>query len=307
MFLSAAEIAALELPGLPASKRGVLFAAERGKWLSRPRAARGGGIEYAVESLPAEARIAYIGRNLQAIEVPASIAREAAAEPDAVNVVGSAAEARDARLAILNLVESVAAQANIGRKRADLHFSGLYNTGVIDVAPWIRAEVKRVTPRTLRRWRALDRAGKKSKLAFDRAAARKGTGTLDRANGGELRTHILALMAKQQQLTAHHIRALVADRFPVVMIGDKVVALPPVRTFQYTLKAWEQTYRVELESIRNPDGFKSGMRFAARNANPASRLNEVWQIDASPADMLTTDGRSNIYVCLSSSGFSLMA
>ena len=27
------------------------------------------------------------------------------------------------------------------------------------------------------------------------------------------------------------------------------------------------------------------------------RLNEVWQIDASPADMLTTDGRFTLYVC----------
>ena len=105
-------------------------------------------------------------------------------------------------------------------------------------------------------------------------------------------------MAKQQQLTAHHIRSLVADRFPKVLIGGKVKNLPPVRTFQYTLNVWKQTYRVELESIRNPDAFKSKMRFAARNTNAASRLNEVWQIDASPADMLTTDGRCNIYVCL---------
>ncbi|MGL5166669.1 MAG: DDE-type integrase/transposase/recombinase [Afipia sp.] len=298
MFLSAAEIAALALPGLPASKRGVLFAAERGAWSSRPREGRGGGIEYAVTSLPPEARIAYVGQNIDAVEVPASMARDAAAEPNAEAIPVSAAQGRDARLAVLALCENAATQANVNRKRADILFSDLYNAGALDVASWIKAEVQHVTPRTLRRWRALDRNGRKSKLAFDRAAARRGTGTLDRANDGEVRTFILALMAKQQQLTAHHIRALVADRFPQVLIGKKLVALPPVRTFQYTLNAWKQTYRVELESIRNPDAFKSKMRFAARNANPASRLNEVWQIDASPADMLTTDGRCNIYVCL---------
>ncbi|MDO8980538.1 MAG: DDE-type integrase/transposase/recombinase [Afipia sp.] len=298
MFLSAAEIAALKLPGLPATTRGVLFAAERCNWSSRPRDGRGGGIEYAVESLPAQARIAYVGQNIDAIEVPASVARDAAAEPDAVAVVGSAAQGRDARLAILALAGSVAAQAQVKRKPADILFSDLYNGGTLDVAPWIAAEVKSLTPRTLSRWRALDRKGQKSKLGVDRAAARRGTGTLDRANDGEVRTYILALMAKQQQLTAHHIRALVADRFPKVEIAGKLVDLPPVRTFQYTLKAWKEAYCVELESIRNPDAFKSRMRFAARNANPASRLNEVWQIDASPADMLTTDGRCNIYVCL---------
>ena len=298
MFLSAAEIAAFALPGLPASERGVRFAAERGGWTSRPRPGRGGGMEYAVASLPPEARIAYIGRTVDSIEVPASMAREAAAEPDAVNISGSAAQGRDARLAILALADSTAAQASVGRKRADMHFCDLYNSGTLAVAPWITAEVPHVTTRTLARWRALDRKGQKSKLGVDRGDARRGTGVLDRANGGEVRTYILALMAKQQQLTAHHTRALVADKFPVLSIGEMPVELPPVRTFQYALKTWKKTYRVELESIRNPDGFKSTMRFSARVAQPVSRLNELWQIDASPADMLTTDGRVNVYVCI---------
>jgi transposase InsO family protein len=65
------------------------------------------------------------------------------------------------------------------------------------------------------------------------------------------------------------------------------------------LKAWRASFRVEIESIRNPDGFKNAFRFSARVANPASRLNEVWQIDASPADMMTTDGRRpTIYACV---------
>jgi transposase InsO family protein len=297
MFLSAAEIAALKLPGLPASPRGVQFAAERGNWSARPRAGRGGGVEYAVGSLPVDARAAYIGRQVGDVDVPAAIARDAAAEPDAVDVKGGAAQARDARLAILALADRVAAQASIGRKRADLHFCDLYNAGAVTVAAWIAAEVKHLTPRTLARWRALAKAGAKSRLGVDRAAARRGTGLLDRANNGEVRTYILALLAKQPQLTAHHVRALIADAFPHIHVGGAIAEMPPVRTFQHALKNWRQQFRVELESIRNPDGFKSSMRFAARVANPASHLNEVWQIDASPADMLTIDGRHTLYLC----------
>ncbi len=298
MFLSASEIAALKLPGLPASPRGVLFAAERGGWTSRPRAGRGGGIEYAVDSLPEAARVAYIGQTIEAVEVPVAVAREAAAEPAADRLSGTASQARDARLAIMHQVASFAAQSNVGIKKAEAHFSDLYNGGKIDVAPWIKAEVKTLNPRTLRRWRALDRSGQKSKLGVDKSAARRGTGILDRANGGEVRTFVLALIAKQPQLTAHHIHALLRDSYSAVTIGNKTVKLPPVRTLQHALKAWRETYRVELESIRNPDGFKSKMRFAARNLNPASQLNEIWQIDASPADAFTTDGRRNIYVCV---------
>jgi putative transposase len=298
MFLSAAEIAALALPGLPASKRGVLFAAERGGWITRPRKHRGGGVEYAVDSLPAQARVAYIGRRIDAVAVPPCIAREAESEPAAARLSGSAAEARDARLAILALADNVAAQAGLGRKRADRYFCDQYNAGALSLAGWIASEVKRLTPRTLARWRSLAQAGRKSALAVDRSKARRGTGALDRANGGEVRTFILALLAKQPQLTAHHIRALAADRFPDIIINGHAARLPPIRTFQHTLNAWKRSYRVELESIRNPDGFKSTMRFAARVAMPASHLNEVWQIDASPADVMTTDGRRNIYICL---------
>jgi transposase InsO family protein len=299
MFLSAAEIAAEMLPGLPTVERAVKRNAVKGGWIARPRAGRGGGFEYAVDSLPPAARAAYVGRHIEAIEIPASIAREAASEPDAVTINGNAASARDARLAILVLADRVAETARIGHKRADAHFADLYNTGAVDIAPWIKAEVGTVSRASLARWRSFARAGKKSKLAVDRSAARKGTGVLDRANDGAVRTFILALIAKQPQLTAHHLRALTADRFPQLEIREQPKRLPPIRTFQQTLKTWRASYRVELESIRNPDGFKSSMRFSARVANPATRLNEVWQIDASPADMLTTDGRRpTIYVCL---------
>ncbi|MFT3942073.1 transposase [Rhodopseudomonas sp.] len=298
MYLSATEIAEMALPGLPTATRAVKRAAARDGWQSRPRKGKGGGVEYSVSSLPAEARAAYVGSQIEAVEIPTAIARDAAAEPEAITLAGSAAQARDARLAILALSDRIAADATIGRKRADQHLCDLYNAGSIEVASWISTEIKRLTPRTLARWRSHAKAGQKSKLAVDRGAARRGTGVLDRAEAGDVRTYVLALLAKQPQLTAHHIRDLVADRWPMMKVGRRTVVVPPVRTFQAALKSWKQSYRVELESIRNPDGFKSTMRFAARVANPASRINEVWQIDASPADVLLLDGRHTIYVSI---------
>lgn len=296
--LSAAEIAALKLPGLPATKRGVLFAAHRGEWASRARTGPGGGLEYSIDSLPEAARIAYVGRHAEIVDLPAPVAEEAASEPAAAKLTGCAAEGRDARLALLVLADELAATAKLSRKAADRHFSDLYNAGTINAAAWIRRKVKSIGPRTLARWRALARNGEKTKLGVDRAAARRGTGVLERANDGEVKTYILALIIKQPQLTAHHIHKLVADRFPALAIGACTVALPPVRTLQRVLKQWRATYRVDIEAIRHPDGFKSTMRFAARVSAPAVRLNEVWQIDASPADILTTDGRYTLYVCV---------
>ncbi|ACF01867.1 Integrase catalytic region [Rhodopseudomonas palustris TIE-1] len=295
-YLSAAEIAALALPGLPASKRGVAFAAERAGWEKRQRSGKGGGLEYAVTSLPPQARIAYLGHHTSEIELPASLAREAATEPGAEQLGAPAAEARDARLALLALADSIASQAEIGRKRADVYFCDCYNAGQIEVAGWIKSEIKHLAPRTLARWRSFAKAGQKTKLAVDRARARRGTGVLDRANGGEVKAFILALLIRQPKLSADDIAKNVADYFGTLQIGDRRIPVPPVRTFQNTLKAWKLRHGVELKAICDPDGFRSTTRMAARVAMPAHRLNEVWQIDASPADVLLLDGRHTIYV-----------
>lgn len=301
LWLSATEIAALSLPNLPTTKLGVLKLATRQGWkgsLSRPRAGRGGGLEYSIDLLPPAARAAYVARHVEMIDVPAAIAREAAAAPGAALVSAGGAEARDARLAVLGLLEKFEKDAKISGKRAARHFCDCYNGDgeQLTVAEWIRKEIKTLHPRTIARWRKARRENRLSSLAVDRSRSRKGTGVLDRANGGEVKTYILALIAKQPQLTAVHIRALVADRFPALSIGGRSIAVPPVRTLQYALNRWRDEYRNELQFIRDPDGFKSKTRFAARVARPAQALNELWQIDASPADILTTDGRFNLYV-----------
>jgi transposase InsO family protein len=303
VWLSAAEIAELALPGLPATKRNINVHADANGWnahpeFARPRAGRGGGYEYHIHILPPDARAGYVARHVEMVELPASVAREAASEPQAAHLSGAASEARDARLALLMLADRTAADGKLSRKIADRHFADLYNSGAVTVADWIKAEVKSLTPRTLARWRAARAAGATAKLAVDRSAARRGTGVLDRANDGTVKTFLLALLAKQPQLTAHHLHALACDRFPAIALGGRSIAFPPVRTLQHALKAWRNEYRNDLAAIRDPDGFKSRIRFAARVANPASRLNEVWQIDASPADVLLIDGRSSIYVCL---------
>lgn len=71
-WFTAAELAEMALPGLPTTKRGVQDLAVREGWanrmdeageaLSRPRRARGGGVEYHLTLLPAPARARLLGR-----------------------------------------------------------------------------------------------------------------------------------------------------------------------------------------------------------------------------------------------------
>jgi transposase InsO family protein len=303
-WFTARELVELQLPGIPQTESGTVRLAKRLNWPFRERQGRGGGREYPLDVLPAELRAAYLARHLAAVEVPAALQAEAAVEPEAQLLSNRAAEARDARLALLGLADRYAEDAGIPKKVADQHFCDLYAAGAIEVADWIRAHVRSVTPRTLFRWRQARKLGRTTRLAVDKGAARKGSGVLDRANGGEVKTLVLALIAKQPHLTADHIREIVRDRFEGGLEvpsreGIRRVPVPPLRTFQWAISQWKASYKVELTALTNPDAFKSRYRTSGRNSfGHVRRINQLWMIDASPADALLLDGRHTIYVAV---------
>ncbi len=286
--LTLAELAALDLPGLP-DIRGL---ADREGWAERAdrtrvRAGRGGGLEYSIELLPSQVRAVYTARSLGAIETPAS----AAAEPAAGTLSARALEGRDARLTILALADKYAASVRLPRVVADGQFADLYTTRKIDAPDWARSAVGTLSARTLGRWRGMVRAGAISRLGVDKGANRKGKGLLDTALGGQVRTFALACVLHQPHLSSHHVRGLVRDKFPDF-------DCPPVRTFQRALSLWKADNKVAILQVTNPDAFKSHYRASARGSNPVSRLNELWMIDASPADVLLKEGRHSIYLCI---------
>ncbi len=59
-FFTARELAGIELPGVPSTESAILRKAKKERWQSRKREGKGGGREYGIESLPAEARMAII-------------------------------------------------------------------------------------------------------------------------------------------------------------------------------------------------------------------------------------------------------
>ncbi len=305
LWLTAQEIADAKLPGLPAVKRPLNALIDRERWrdssLARCQKRRGGPIwTYHIDLLPLPARLAYARRHLLLDQ--ADFEFETPAEDD-----GAALTARlqgDARLAVLRICDRFRAKSDLSVTAGDHLFSELFNSASIDLPDWVRTAVKRISPRTLANWRSRVKSGDADKLAVDRAAARKGSGVLDRAHGGEVKTLILAAIAKNQFLFAHHVRALVRDRY-----GDELemvcshtgeitsVKLPPLRTFQDAIRRWKVEHKTELLKLTDPDGFKSKARYVATGSTKADRLNEVWEIDASPADVMLVDGRYSFYSC----------
>ena len=304
-WFTAEDLAVLALDGIPVSKRGVQKLAEREGWadhegLCRKRRGRGGGLEYHLDCLPMRAQLDYAARH-----VDAERHRGAAVElaPQGDMAVAGGAE-RDARLAVIAVADGLARSADLPRRAADPLFARLYNDGEVAVSPWVRDLVGSVSPRSLARWRgAYNRDA--NALAFDRSSARRGTSVLDRAEGGEVRAHVLALIGRRPHLSAKHIRNVVISEFgePLSIIDPETgeltdAAVPPVRTFQRQISVWKRDYANELMRFGDPDRHKSTVRFALRVGRPMTHVNELWQVDASPADVMTTEGRHHLYAAI---------
>lgn len=303
-YLTAQEIAAERLPLMPATIKGVLNMADREGWTadafrSRKRAGRGGGMEFSISLLPSVAQVAYRQRYIPVGPLPA----KANVKPETA-LSGRAAMERDARLAILRAFDAFERGQRLHRQACETLFVSKYQAGTLSVEPWIRELVPAFSRRTLARWRAAAEADR-NRLGVDRAAARKGTGTLETANGGAVRTWMLGLIAHQPHLSADQVRTLCraefGDTIEVVRGGGVIEAaeMPPLRTFQDALKRLKTEHRVVLTQLTDPDRFRSTMKLAGRGTlRHVVEPNTVWQIDASPIDALCTDGRHNIYACV---------
>lgn len=111
---SPAELAALKLPGLPATDRAIQMMAKRENWEGRKRAARGGGFEYPVALLPEEAKGAMRAKSIK-VRSTALVAQAAATAVAKIDPAGLKTYQRDtmqARAAILAHIDSLVLDGN---------------------------------------------------------------------------------------------------------------------------------------------------------------------------------------------------
>ncbi len=300
-WLTAAEIAALALPGLPTTKRRVNALASACGWDADARRARarqghGGGLEYHIELLPPAARMAYAAR----IAATGNVMAALGAAPDIDGPMTAEAQGeRDARLVILETYRAFVATSGLPATAAAEHFAASWAEGSVEAPAWVRQRITRFSGRTLRRWIADAATEGANVLAVDRGAARRGRGVLDLAEDGRVKTFILAHLVRNEQAPLVAIRKATVMRFgETVSVEGRQQPLPDVAQFQRVLKRWRTEHANELLLLTNPDAFKSRSRVSGSYLSQTTALNQLWQIDASPADVMCTDGRQTLYVCV---------
>ncbi|QTD89436.1 DNA-binding protein [Burkholderia anthina] len=119
---AAAELASMGLPGIPGTMQGVKLRAKSAAWTFRKRSGRGGGLEYDIDSLPAEARDEIRRRATSAL-----IAAPMPAKPTAVirreqqlQLVETDVQRlrADARKGILSMLDRIMTQCRVSREAA---------------------------------------------------------------------------------------------------------------------------------------------------------------------------------------------
>lgn len=311
-WYSNAELAAAKIPGFPATEPGV------SAWFKnrdtdrlnpgkvRRRRGRGGGFERHVSLLPRGARSILAIRHLKEAEsTPLEEAWTGQREIPEPPATEAGELRRDAILLILNFWDIHRNCKFDGPLESARHnFVTLYRNGLIQGIPdWVHKAMrtadgksKGLCVNTLRNWERKRTRGDFTGLAGD-YGNRRGAGILDRAETGEVALLLAALIVKQPHLTAGHLRDQIRDRYGDFLdVNGTRRQVPPVRTIQRWVSAWKAEHEEALLKLTDPDAWKSKMRFSGTNMNHwVKRPNQLWEIDASPADVLLRDGRCSIY------------
>ncbi len=164
---TAQELADMRLHSLPQTRIGVTKKAKREAWASRTRTARGGGVEYALTSLPPETQAEIRDRHtVKLLSQPVKSAEERAIERevslsmrDVTRLNDKQRQTCDARLAVVVHLRRIAAEVGVNRAVALVSAQSRDGTLAPEIAQWLDKAVARkagagVGERTLKQWMA---------------------------------------------------------------------------------------------------------------------------------------------------------
>lgn len=285
---TARELAALQLDGWPQSQRAYEIRTRREQWVSRPRNAVGGGVEYPHFTLPRDLQ--------QAILAKATAETPIAAMPGMATPEKLTDQQFTARALIVQQFRKYRAARAVSQTAAMRDYPPFYAALAVQHPHELPYNVySSICERSLYRWlkaQPEDLAGK--------YGTRKGTSVLKRAEGGAVNTYIAGLMVENRHYKGSHIRDAVRAKFGKLLeVDGKKVELPVLRSFERHVQEWKDENAQLFTAITAPGEFKNRMRIAVGTADARiHRLNQQWQIDASPADALCKDGRYSIYAII---------
>lgn len=315
---TAAELADFKAPGLPKSVRRMQMRAAEEKWQGQVRPGTSRLIEYPLSVLPAEAQAhirglleaasqaahdsaAALGVPLRTLELTATNALAAARSDElrqalevqergitAARGLPSRAKARmDAKMEILSLF-SIYWKTHvppIGKTAARFAFEVAYNDYRIDVPPYVRGLYPALGSGTLARW--MEVQAKEGIAALGgKHKGRAGQSLIDTQPA--VKEFILGLIVNAPHVRETHVHAGLRARFR----REPDVKLPSLRALQRWISAWKAQNQNVYTAMTDPDAWRNRFMTGFGSASEdVVRLNQRWELDSSPADLILADGR----------------
>jgi putative transposase len=290
-WMTITEIANAALPDLPASQQGMDKLARAEGWsrrpgMSRPRKESGGGLEYSIALLPEEARRALIARDgVFTLHIDPPVGWQ---END--QLTKAERDRSDARIYALKLFEAFRRVKRLSHRDARQLFPVAWKGGLVAVPEWVRAIVPSLSKKSIDSWSKIRREKGDDALGID---LRGRPAVIDTAAEGKARMALIALVAKNEFLSADKVGDYLRDNF------SEELASVSTRTVQRARARIEVEDRNVLLKIRDPDGWRSKVELSGHNMTFSAGLNDLWEEDASPADvMLKGKKRHSIYMAI---------
>lgn len=283
------EIAKAALPGLPSSRQGLEKRADTEGWaqrngLCRKRKGSGGGMEYSVDLLPLEARQALVER----AGVFSSDIEPSRTWTNGDPLSREERDRSDAKLHVLSLFDAFRLAKDLSHRDARQVFPLAWNSGSVTAPDWVRTYVPSLSKKSLDNWPKIRREQGDDALGLDQ---RGRPGRIDSAADGQARMRLTALIAANEFLTGEQIKDYMRENF------DDELGDVSTRTVQRTRARIEKEDRNVLMRMRDPDAWRSKVEISGTAMITAAGLNDLWEMDASPADvMLRGKRRHSIYM-----------
>nr|WP_246559372.1 transposase family protein [Geoanaerobacter pelophilus] len=172
-------------------------------------------------------------------------------------------------------------------------FAHEYALGRIDVAPWVRSEIRQFHPQTLRDWIKTEYELGSMGLV-DMYGNRKDQSKIETFSpDGKTQPMVdilVALVLKHPRIREK--KANEALRGILLERGIHDAPLVSDKSVMRFMTKWKSQNRDQYEIACNPDNYKNNRQpaFGSRSEG-ITGPNQLWEIDATPADLLLTDGQ----------------
>ena len=302
----------LGAPGLPKTVQGIRFKANSESWEARKRS-KGKGCEYHFSCLPAETQRALKisqTKKQQAEQNQAATLNQAALKGKmaAMAVEGVEKEQELKRtIAFNNLTPREHARV---RARSDVlaawetyiadfevmeaatrQFVQDFNADLLGMADETKTFVPKVSRASLMRWKRAYAEQGPAGLAAGYKAVK--SSLMD--SQPELVSFAEGMLAKMPHIKPTNLLLAMEGEFD----RRSDIQLPSRRALTSWLSNWKVKNKRLFTAVANPDAFKNSYMVAGGDAaENVVRLNQLWEMDSSPADIMCTDGRFTIISCL---------